>query len=488
MVSFNLDLAWSRVRIDRGDDFFPDPLGMRDFQHRLRDQFDKIAFSVERGTYTPDEILSYDVPKPGYFTRPASFISIRDRLLFQAIADQIAPVIDTKLLGPEIVFAFRLDQSSKPEYMFRRGVARWLEFRNEMRKAFLEEGFCWLINTDITAYFESIPIDKLIDLLASFDVSRDLLELLERLLIYWHPRGRGIPQAFDASSLLGNCYLDSLDKHITRAGTRFFRFNDDMCIFGRSHAEVRVAQQLLERELRELGLHIQTKKTVLFQSEEIRQFVDERQDEISAIDYAEFLGDATGALERTKALLDEVLGGDRFDERHFRKCINTLSSHRDDYAVDAVIARLESMPHAAKAFSNYLKLFADKPQVRTSIVDFVTDGERCLFDWQAAWLARALLEAADLEATGLAWARQTCRDRAKAWPLRCTAVQVLDKFGDPADITMLGNDFSPTEESPLQRARLKACQKLHGRSREVLFRRAANVSEELAATVAYLDH
>jgi len=488
MKNLNLDLAWSRLLEDRQNDFFPDPLDHREFRHRLGDQLAKITFALERGQYVPTESIPYDVPKPGFFLRPASYLSTRDRVLYQALIDLVATNIDTHLSPPDIVFSFRLNDDGQRSRMFRPGVARWLQFRSEIRKAYYDEEYEFFINTDVTGYFESIEHGRLHDLLLAFHAPKDAALMLMKLLSCWSRGDRGLPQGFDPSSMLGNCYLDPLDKHMLRAGIRFFRYNDDICIFGRTAAEVRRAQQLLERELRALGLHIQTKKTVLFEGDEIRKFVDKRQDEIAAIDYAEFRGDVEESLEQTKALLDELLANEKaFDDRHFRKCINTLIRHRDDHAVDAVIARLDQMPYAANRLGEYLRLFADRSYVQQAVIAFVRDGNRNLFEWQEAWLLRTLLGAEDLSSECLEWARRRAQDRSCSWPIRCTAIQVLEQFGDGADIQMLANDFRAAEEPPLQRARLKACARLPANTRKSLFDRAANVSEELAATVAYLS-
>ena len=487
LVELDLDLAWSRLLEDRRDDFFPDPLDHRDFRHRLQDQLARIRFALERGQYLPREAIPYDVPKAGFFLRPASYLSTRDRVVYQALIDFMAADIDRSLSPPDIVFSFRLGARDEPSRMFRPPVPRWLQFRSEIRKAYYEEGYQFLINTDITGYFESIEHARLHDLLVTFGVVKDAPAMLVTLLSCWSPSGRGLPQGTDPSSMLGNCYLDPLDKHMLRADIRFFRYSDDMCIFGRTEAQVRRAQQLLERELRALGLLIQTKKTVLFEGDKIRAFVDERQDEIAGIDYAEFAGDITGTLQQTKALLDDLLADDEsFDDRHFRKCINTLIKHRDDYAVDAVIERLDRMPHAANRLGEYLRLFAGRPCVQQAITEFIRDSERNLFEWQEAWLLRALLGANELSDAGLDWARRRAQDQASSWPLRCTAIQILEQFGDAADIQMLANNFRATEEPPVQRARLKACAGLPTNTRKSILRRAANVSDELAATVEYL--
>ena len=487
MENLDLELAWSRLIEDRQDDFFPDPLNHREFRHRLDDQLAKIRFALERDEYVPAESIPYDVPKSGFFLRPASYLSTRDRVLYQALIDVMAEDIDAHLSEPDVVFAFRLNKGGQPARMFRPGVARWLQFRKEIRKAYYDEGCEFFINTDVTGYFEGIQHHRLHDLLLGFRVSKDVALMLMKLLSCWSRDDRGLPQGFDPSSMLGNCYLDPLDKHMLRAGVRFFRYNDDICIFGRTAAEVRRAQQLLERELRTLGLHIQTKKTVLYQGEEIRKFVDERQDEIAAIDYAEFRGDVEESLEQTKALFDELLTDEKaFDDRHFRKCINTFIRHRDDHAVDAVIARLDQMPHAANRLGEYLRLFASRPAIQQAVITFLQDEDRNLFEWQEAWLLRTLLGAEELDSQCLEWARRRAQDKSSSWPVRCTAIQLLEQFGDGADIQMLANDFRAAEEPPVQKARLKACARLPSHTRRSLFDRAANVSDELAATVLYL--
>jgi hypothetical protein len=166
--------------------------------------------------------------------------------------------------------------------------------------------------------------------------------------------------------------------------------------------------------------------------------------------------------------------------------VNTLIKHRDDHAVEAVLARIGTMPHAANKFAEYLRLFADRPEIEAAVMGAVRDPERNLFEWQEAWLLRVFLTSERLTDASLAWLRNRAQDKSISWIIRTTAILLLDKFGDIADIQALANDFSPIEEPPTQRARLKACSRLSANARSLLFDRAKNVSEELAATVSYL--
>jgi hypothetical protein len=83
----------------------------------------------------------------------------------------------------------------------------------------------------LVGYFEHIDIKTLYDQLIAVGVREVTARIVRDLLESWStPSGHGIPQGLDSSSLLGNFYLNPIDKAMVRAGVKYLRFVDDICI------------------------------------------------------------------------------------------------------------------------------------------------------------------------------------------------------------------------------------------------------------------
>ena len=225
-----LDLrkAFRRVQQDKRDDVWPDIVGYRDYQLDIGNNLAALSTRIaDPSSYLASRPLNIDLPKRGFTLRPGVVPLIDDRVLYQAIADFLAPHFTPEYC----VYSNRLSLAHDSRRMFVPGVQLWLEFQGKV------EEFCnkyaYVVETDITAHFDHISHDLLLhrlDDLFSEHVDRSTLreskQLLQRLLWRWngHNSRFGIPQMNDASSFFGNLYLDELDKWMIRHGYIFLRY------------------------------------------------------------------------------------------------------------------------------------------------------------------------------------------------------------------------------------------------------------------------
>jgi RNA-directed DNA polymerase len=120
---------------------------------------------------------------------------------------------------------------------------------------------CWVLDADISAFFDRVNHDVLMARLARHVADRRLLGLVRRFLQAGMlaqgchtPRYEGAPQGGPLSPLLANLLLDDLDTELERRGHRFCRYADDCNIYVQSQAAgERVMASIsafLERRLR----------------------------------------------------------------------------------------------------------------------------------------------------------------------------------------------------------------------------------------------
>jgi RNA-directed DNA polymerase len=112
----------------------------------------------------------------------------------------------------------------------------------------LKAGFTWVVDADLESYFDSIPHDRLMALVAGSISDGPVLSLIAGFLrqdimkdmARWQPT-TGTPQGAVISPLLANLYLHPLDRLIEQGGWRMVRYADDFVILCRTEAEAKAA-------------------------------------------------------------------------------------------------------------------------------------------------------------------------------------------------------------------------------------------------------
>ncbi len=167
-------------------------------------------------------------------------------------------------------------------YAFRRGFGvadaiRKLSGKRADGSGIYSGKYC--LKVDISNYFNSIDVDKLIDKL-DFVKSQDgglydfFVKLLSEKCVLdngkvveeCHGAMAGVPVA----SFFANVYLTDVDKMY---GDDYYRYSDDILIFADSMAELKYKQDRLYNELKDLGLTVNSEKEHIYEPEEHWEFL-----------------------------------------------------------------------------------------------------------------------------------------------------------------------------------------------------------------------
>jgi hypothetical protein len=278
----NFQLAWRRIsRSTRYE--VKDWLGLQIYgwQEYLDKNLEEIIERIP--TYQPSDVYNMFRPKGDRSLRRFAFLSMDDRLLYQALGnvlilssyeDMIRWSDEKKIFGnipinPSLKsdFVFKRTFSSKHRNRAERVIGQYDLFRNHVfqsRIATLDNyENPWLIKTDIHSFYPSISHRKLLKLLAERHWLKDLNlhKLLETCLKKWSylDDTKGLPVGYETSDYLANLYLLPLDERLSSFEVK--RYVDDFYIFVPTFEDAKRAIKIFDDCLAELGLQRNGGKT-----------------------------------------------------------------------------------------------------------------------------------------------------------------------------------------------------------------------------------
>ena len=211
----------------------------------LLQHWPKIHAKLMAGTYTPSPVRRVEIPKPSGGTRMLGIPTVLDRFIQQLLLQAMTPIWEPRF--SEHSYGFRPGRSAHDAVRAAQGYTR--------------EGKDWVIDLDITKFFDHVNWDILMGKIAKVIRDKRVLKLIGKYLRAGAMLNgvvvksvEGTPQGGPLSPLLANIYLDALDRELERRGHRFSRYADDCNIYvGSQAAGERVMKSIqgwIEKHLR----------------------------------------------------------------------------------------------------------------------------------------------------------------------------------------------------------------------------------------------
>jgi RNA-directed DNA polymerase len=244
--------SWEKVRSNAGA-CGVDGITIERFEKQAQERLLAVKEQIERGIYHPQPTKRVWIDKPGGREKRALGIpTVRDRVVQGALRAVIEPIFEREFA--EHSYGFRPGRSCK------QALKRVEEL--------LHGGHVHVVDIDIKGYFDSIPHDRLMELVARHIADGRVLGMIQEYLKAavmeemesWEVE-EGTPQGGVLSPLLANIYLNPLDWLMEQTGLEMARYADDMVVLCR---EADAAQQALEsiRAWMEVnGLELHPEKT-----------------------------------------------------------------------------------------------------------------------------------------------------------------------------------------------------------------------------------
>jgi len=246
--------AFSAVKRNRGAAGI-DKISLEMFEANLIFNLAVLMFDLKHGRYHATPLRRVYIPKGKGKVRPLGIPTVRDRVAQEIIRILLEPIFEPTF--SEDSYGFRPGRNAH------QAIERILELHRM--------GYRWVVDADIKGFFDNIPHELIIDLVAEKVADGNILRILREFLTagvwedgFLHPTTQGTPQGGVISPLLANIVLDVLDQRLSQAGFRFVRYADDFVILCpyRSTAE-RALNFVSDIVQNELGLSLSSEKTTI---------------------------------------------------------------------------------------------------------------------------------------------------------------------------------------------------------------------------------
>jgi RNA-directed DNA polymerase len=233
----NLNLAYKRVKANKGSAGI-DGMTVEELLPYLKREGQALRQKILAGEYKPQPVRRVEIPKPDGGVRLLGIPTVVDRMIQQAIAQELNKTVDADF--SESSYGFRPKRSAHQAIMAARG--------------YIEQGYNWTVDIDLEKFFDRVNHDKLMSLVARKVKDKRVLKLIRRYLesgIMLNgvkvKSEEGTPQGGPLSPLLANIMLDELDKELEKRGHKFCRYADDCNIYVKSQkAGERVMESITE--------------------------------------------------------------------------------------------------------------------------------------------------------------------------------------------------------------------------------------------------
>lgn len=216
----NLHTAWKHVRRNKGAPGV-DGITLEAYPQWAKQHWAATRRALEGCYYIPQPVRRVEIPKLTGGVRLLGVPTVNDRVIQQAIAQVLTPLIDPTF--SEASHGFRPGRNAH-------GAVRQI-------KGFIEEGYRVAVDVDLSKFFDRVNHDILMHRLRRFISDKGLLKLIGRFLRAGVliegklcPTPEGVPQGGPLSPLLANVLLDDLDKRLEARQLRFARYADDFTI------------------------------------------------------------------------------------------------------------------------------------------------------------------------------------------------------------------------------------------------------------------
>lgn len=228
--------AWKSIK-QKGASGGIDGVGLSQFESNLNRNISELAEELRSKKWTPKPYLRISISKKDNEKRNLGLLSIKDKIVQQAIKTLIEPRFDKSFVPNS--FGYRPNKGHTKAIKFARCCCQ-------------SKKTPYLLRLDIDNYFDNINHEILFKRIKPLVADEDVLELV-RLCVkmgvvdnskHWIDVQAGVPQGAILSPMLSNHYLTPFDQFVLSRTSQYVRYADDfiICCESQEQAESYLAE------------------------------------------------------------------------------------------------------------------------------------------------------------------------------------------------------------------------------------------------------
>ena len=229
----NLNRAYKQVKRNHGAPGI-DGMTVEQALPWLQEHRAELLQSIREGKYNPSPVRRKEIPKPDGGVGKLGIPTVVDRIIQQAIAQQLQPIYEP--LFSDVSYGYRPKRSGQQAV--------------RQVKKYAEQGYTYAVEVDLSKYFDTLNHELLMGLLRKQIHDKRVTGLIKKYLkagvmedgVITRTR-EGSPQGGPLSPMLANIYLNEFDQEMARRGVKVVRYADDIVVVTKSK---RAAEHMLE--------------------------------------------------------------------------------------------------------------------------------------------------------------------------------------------------------------------------------------------------
>ena len=229
----NLNRAYKRVKANKGAPGV-DGMTVEEAFEWLKEHNHELTERIRKGHYTPSPVRRVEIPKPDGGIRKLGIPTVIDRIIQQAMTQQLIPIYEPKFSDGS--FGYRPGRSAKDAV--------------QRIKEYAEQGYTRAVVLDLSKYFDTLNHKLLVNILRRDIKDERVIQMIKRYLRSGVMENgvvveteEGSPQGGNLSPLLANIYLNEFDQEFNKRGVPCIRYADDIVLLAKSE---RASERLLE--------------------------------------------------------------------------------------------------------------------------------------------------------------------------------------------------------------------------------------------------
>ena len=229
----NLNRAYKRVKANKGAPGV-DGMTIEEAFLWLKEHNHELTERIRKGHYTPSPVRRVEIPKPDGGMRKLGIPTVIDRIIQQAMLQQLMPIYEPKFSDGS--FGYRPGRSAKDAV--------------QRIKEYAEQGYTRAVVLDLSKYFDTLNHELLVNILRRDVKDERVIQMIKRYLRSGVMKNgvvveteEGSPQGGNLSPLLANVYLNEFDQEFNKRGVPCIRYADDIVLLAKSE---RASERLLE--------------------------------------------------------------------------------------------------------------------------------------------------------------------------------------------------------------------------------------------------